>query len=154
MSKVFAKNKRAYFDYEIFEKYEAGIELYGFEVKSVKTGHLSLKGSFVIIKNMEAFLINAYISPYQANNTPKDYDPLRTRKLLLKKNEIKSLIGKQKQKGLTLVPLKAYNRKGKIKIEIGLAKSKKKFDKREKIKKREFERERERALKNKLSLNP
>jgi SsrA-binding protein len=150
MSKVFAKNKRAYFDYEILEKYEAGIELLGFEVKSIKTGHISLKGSFVIIKDSEAFLLNVYIPPYQAKNTPKSYDPSRTRKLLLKKSEIKSLIGKQKQKGLTLVPLKAYNKRGKIKIEIGLAKSKKKFDKREKIKRREFEREKERALKNKL----
>ena len=136
--KVFAKNKRAYFDYEILEKYEAGIELLGFEVKAIKTGHLSLKGSFAVIKNMEVFLINAYIPPYQPNNTPKDYDPLRTRKLLFKKSEIKSLIGKQKQRGLTLVPLRVYNRRGKIKIEIGLAKSKKKIDKREKIKKREF----------------
>jgi len=147
MSKVFAKNKRAYFDYEILERYEAGIELFGFEVKAVKTGHISLKGAFVIIKDGEAFLVNATIPPYQPNNTPKDYDPSRTRKLLLKKSEIKSLIGKQKQKGLTLVPLKAYNKRGKIKIEIGLAKAKKKFDKREKIKEREFERERERAMK-------
>lgn len=147
--KVFAKNKRAYFDYEILEKYEAGIELLGFEVKAIKTGHLSLKGSFAVIKNMEVFLINAYIPPYQPNNTPKDYDPLRTRKLLFKKSEIKSLIGKQKQRGLTLVPLRVYNRRGKIKIEIGLAKSKKKIDKREKIKKREFEREKERTMKGK-----
>ena len=80
--KTFAKNKKAFFDYEIIEKYEAGIELFGFEVKSIKQGKISLKGSFVIIKNSEAFLLNASISPYQTKNTPKDYKSIRTRKLL------------------------------------------------------------------------
>ena len=141
------KNKRAYFDYEILEKYEAGIELFGYEVKSIKTGHISLRGSFVIIKKSEVFLLNASISPYQPGNTPKDYDPLRRRKLLLHKNEVKSLIGKSKQKGLTLVPLRVYTKRRKIKIKIGLARAKKKLDKREIIKKREIERESKREIK-------
>jgi len=144
------KNKRAYFDYEILEKYEAGIELFGFEVKSIKTGHISFKGSFVVIKNNEVYLLNAFIPPYQPKNTPKDYEPSRTRKLLLRKNEIKTLIGKSKQKGLTLVPVGVYTKRGLIKLEIGIGKGKKKFDKREKIKKREAKREMERTLKGKF----
>lgn len=142
--KTFAKNKRAYFDYEIIEKYEAGIKLFGFEVKSVKNGNISLKGSFATIKNKEVYLLNAFIPPYQQKNTPKDYDPSKTRKLLLKKKEIESLIGKTKQKGLTLVPIRVYNKGVKIKMEIALAKSKKKFQKKEKIKERDLEREAER----------
>ena len=139
---VLAQNKKAYFDYEILETYEAGIALIGQEVKAIKTGHISLKGSYVVIKNQEMFLIGAYIPPYQPKNAPSDYNPERSRKLLLKKSEIKSLIGKSKQKGLTLMPLKMYTKKGKIKLLFGLAKGKKEYDKREKIKKREFERER------------
>lgn len=134
------KNKRAYFDYEILEKYEAGIQLFGFEVKAIKTGRLSLKGSFAAIKNNEAYLINAQIPPYQPKNTPKNYDQSRTRKLLLRKSEIKNLIGKSKQKGLTLVPLGVYTKRGLIKVEIGIGRGKRKIDKREKIKKREMER--------------
>lgn len=148
--KIFAKNKRAFFDYEIIEKYEAGIELFGFEVKSIKKGNISLKGSFVTIKNGQVCLINASISPYQPKNTPPDYNPSRTRKLLLKKEEIKILIGKVSQKGLTLVPLKVYNRGSKIKLEIALAKSKKKFQKKEKIKEKDIKREMEREIKGKF----
>lgn len=140
-------NKRAYFDYEILEKCEAGLVLLGFEVKAIKNGWISLKGSFAVIKDEEAYLLNAHITPYQPQNAPKDYNPLRTRKLLLKKAEIKSLIGKSKKKGLTLVPLKVYTKKGKIKLEIGLAKSKRKFEKREKIKEKDQEREMEREIK-------
>lgn len=146
--KIITKNKRAFFDYEILEKYEAGIKLLGPEVKSIKTGKISVKGSFVIIKQNEAYLLNAFIPPYQPKNTPKDYDPSHTRKLLLKKKEIKSLIGKTKQKNLTLVPLRVYNKKGKIKIEIALAKSRKKIDKREKIKKRDIQKEIAREIKS------
>lgn len=146
--KIFAKNKRAFFDYEILEKYEAGIELLGLEVKAIKSGKISLKGAFVIIKNNEVFLINANISPHQPKNTPPNYDPKRKRKLLLKKNEIKYLIGKTKQQGLTLVPLSVYNKRGKIKLEIGVAKSKRKYQKKEKIKEREIKREVEREIKN------
>ena len=144
------KNKRAFFDYEILEKYEAGIELRGFEVKAIKTGHLSLKGSFAAIKNNEAFLFNAQIPPYQPKNTPKDYDQSRTRKLLLRKSEIKNLIGKSKQKGLTLVPVKVYTKQELIKVEIGIGKGKRKIDKREKIKKRESKREIDRTMKENL----
>jgi len=146
---VFAQNKKAYFDYEILETFEAGIVLIGQEVKAIKTGHISLKGSYVVLKDDELFLIGANIPPYQPKNAPKDYQPERSRKLLLRKTEIKSLIGKSKQKGLTLVPLKVYTKRGKIKLLFGLAKGKKEIDKREKIKKREFEKEKERIIKEK-----
>jgi len=144
--KTLSINKRATYDYEILEKYEAGISLFGCEVKSIKTGHISLKGSYVVIKNNEVYLLNAFIPPYQVKNTPSDYDPRRSRKLLLHKSEIKSLIGKIKQKGLTLVPIKLYTKRGKIKLEFALAKGKKKVDKRDKIKKREMERKMRRVL--------
>lgn len=140
-------NKRAYFDYEILNTYEAGIGLFGFEVKSVKSGRANLAGSFAIIKGNEAFLLNASIPPYQPKNAPEDYDPARTRKLLLHKAEIKELIGKTREKGLTLVALRLYNKKGKVKILLGLARHKKTADKRELIKKREAKREIERTLK-------
>lgn len=147
--KIIAKNKRAYFDYEILEKFEAGIVLIGQEVKSIKTGHMGLKGSYVVMdKSKELYLIGANIPPYQPKNAPKDYEPSRSRKLLLKKAEIKYLIGKSKQKGLTLVPLMVYSKRGKIKLQFGIGKGRKKVDKRELIKKREFEREKERTLRD------
>ncbi len=147
--KIYAKNKKAYFDYEILEKFKAGIVLIGTEVKSIKTGHISLKGSYVVIdKNQEVWLISAEIPAYQPRNAPKDYISSRSRKLLLKKMEIQYLIGKSKQKGLTLVPLMVYTEKAKIKIEFAVARGKKKVDKRESIKKRDFERNKERILKN------
>lgn len=134
-------NRRAYFDYEILETYEAGIELKGFEVKAIKSGRANIAGAYAIIRNNEAYLLNLDIPPYQPKNTPPDYDPKRTRRLLLNRGEINALIGHTQEKGLTLVPLKVYTKKGKIKIEIGLAKSRKKADKRELIKKRVHERE-------------
>lgn len=146
--KIFALNKRATFNYQIPETFEAGLALKGHEVKSIKNGHISLQGSYVVIKNNEAFLINATISPYQPKNTPKDYDPARTRKLLLHQKEIKYLIGKSKEPGLTLVPIKVYDKKGKIKLEFGIGRGKRKLDKRELIKKREVEKEIERKLKS------
>ena len=146
---ILAQNKRAYFDYEIIETFEAGMALIGQEVKAIKTGHISLKGSYVVIKDSEVFLIGANIPPYQPKNAPKDYEPQRSRKLLLKKSEIKYLTGKSKQKGLTLIPLKVYTKRGKIKLEFGIGRGKKKSDKREAIKKREFRREKERLLKEK-----
>jgi len=142
-----AENKKAYFNYQILEKFEAGVSLIGQEVKSLKTRGVNLAGSYVIIKNEEAYWIGAKIAPYQPKNTPADYNPERSRKLLLKKSEIKYLIGKSKQKGLTLIPLRIYTKRGKIKVEFGIAKGKKKFDKRELIRKRETERENERVLK-------
>lgn len=140
-------NRRASFDYEILETYEAGVELLGFEAKAAKTGHLNLAGSFAVLRNEEVWLLNTTIPPHQPKNTPSDYDPTRSRRLLLHRSEIKELIGKSAQKGLTIVPLKAYTKHGRVKILIGLAKHKRAADKRETIKRRESEREIERGLK-------
>jgi len=148
--RILAENKKAYFTYEILEKFEAGISLIGQEVKSLKTRGVNLAGNYVILKNDEAFWVGANIHPYQPKNAPPDYNPERSRKLLLKKSEIKYLIGKSQQRGLTLIPLKLYTtRSGRIKLEFATARGKKKFDKREQIKKREVEREMERELKEK-----
>ena len=143
----YAENRKVRFNYEILEKYEAGIELLGTEVKSIRSGKMSLEGAFVIVRGGEAFLINANIPPYQPKNTPKDYDPLRNRKLLLTKKEIDELVGSEKNKSLTIVPISVYTKGRKIKIESALVKGKKKHDKRESIKKRETEREIRRTLK-------
>lgn len=137
----YAENRKARFNYEILEKYEAGIEFLGTEVKSVRGGRMSLEGAFVIVRGGEAYLINSNIPPYQVKNAPKDYDPLRNRKLLLTKKEISKLAGSEKNKSLTIVPTSVYNKGRKIKVEIALVKGKKKFDKRETIKKRETDRE-------------
>ena len=137
----YAENRKARFDYEILEKYEAGIELLGTEVKSVRGGQMSLEGAFVIVRGGEAFLINSNIPPYQVKNAPKDYDPLRNRKILLTKKEISDLAGSEKNKSLTIVPISVYNKGRKSKLEIALVKGKKKFDKRETIKKRDTDRE-------------
>ena len=145
-----AKNKKALFDYEILETFDAGLVLIGQEVKSIKNKHISLKGAYVVSKDSEFFLIGASVPPYQPKNAPKDYDQERTRKLLLKKAEINYLIGKSKQKGLTLIPLRVYTKLGRIKLEFGIAKGKKKFDKRETIKKRDFKREKQRILKSEI----
>jgi len=145
--KVLTENKKAYFNYEILEKFEAGLVLIGQEVKSIKLGRINIAGSYVVIKENEVFLIGCRIPPYQPKNAPPDYNPERPRKLLLKKLEIKYLIGKSKQKGLTLVPLRVYTKRGKIKLEFGIAKGKKKVDKRELIKKRDIEREMKREFK-------
>lgn len=145
--KTLALNKRAKYDYDILEKFEAGLILKGHEVKSIKTGRVNLRGAYVVIKDDEAYLINADIPPYQPKNIPEDYKPDRTRKLLLHKKEIKTLIGRGREKGLTLVPIRVYDKKGKLKLEFGIGKSKKKIDKRELIKKREFIREKEKRLK-------
>jgi SsrA-binding protein len=142
---VLAVNKRAHFDYEISEKYEAGLVLFGHEVKSVKTGHISIKEAYVTMKSAskqpEFVLTNAHIPQYSRASTIKAYEPTRPRKLLLNKNEIKKLIGKKKEQGLTLVPLKIYTKHNLIKLEFGLGKGKKKHDKREAIKKRDQERQ-------------
>jgi SsrA-binding protein len=144
----YAENRKARFDYEILEKYEAGIELLGTEVKSVRGGVMSLEGAFVIIRGGEAFLINANIPPYQVKNTPSDYDPLRNRKILLTKKEIAELAGSGKNKSLTIVPMSVYNKGRKVKMNVALVKGKKKFDKRETIKRRDTDREIRRTLKN------
>ncbi|MCP6719252.1 MAG: SsrA-binding protein SmpB [Patescibacteria group bacterium] len=144
--RIISKNKKAFFKYQILEKLEAGISLIGQEVKSIKGGRINLAGAYVVLKDEEVFLIGAKIPPYQPKNAPKDYNPERSRKLLLKKSEIKHLIGKSKQKGLTIVPLSVYTKRGKIKLEIAVVKGKKEFDKREIIKKRAIEREIQREL--------
>ena len=145
---MLAQNKKVYFDYEILEALEAGIELFGFEVKSVRAGNVHLEGSRVIVRGGEAFLVGATIPPYQAANTPKDYDAMRTRRLLLHKKELSYLAGKEHERGLTLVPIKLYNKGRQIKLEFGIARGQKKHDKRQKIKERESKRKISRELKN------
>ncbi len=134
------KNRKAYFDYEVIDTLEVGIVLKGYEVKSVRAGQISLGDSYVIIKNEEFLLLNASISLYK-NATVHNYDSLRTRKLLAKKKEILSFVSKVKQKNLTIVPLKVYSKNKKIKLEIGLVKGKKKFEKKEAIKQRDLDRQ-------------
>ena len=144
---IIAKNKRAFFDYEILEKFEAGLVLLGHEVKSIKAGQISLKGSFVVPKGNELFLVNALISPYKHASALKDYDPTRSRKILLRKAQIKNLLGKTRLQGLTLVPIQVYTKKRLIKLEFGLGKGKKEFDKRDKIRKKEADLKIRRELK-------
>lgn len=144
--KIIAQNRKAYHDYSIEESIEAGISLLGTEVKSVREGKINLKDSYVIIKEEEAFLLNCHISPYSHGNI-MNHDPLRTRKLLLHKREIMKLMGKAAQKGYSLIPLKVYLKDSRVKVEIGLAKGKRFFEKRDSIKAREAKREIERALK-------
>jgi SsrA-binding protein len=141
------KNKKAYHDYEILEKYEAGIALKGTEVKSLREGKANLRDAFVRIENGEVYLFNAYIAPYSHGNL-FNHEPTRKRKLLLHKSEIKRLFGKSQEKGLTIIPLRMYfNERGKVKVEIALARGRKKYDKREAIKRRELEREAQKAMK-------
>jgi SsrA-binding protein len=143
-----AFNKRAGFDYELSDHFEAGLVLTGAEVKSVKNGHLSLKGSFVTMHESELFLTNANISPYPFAKTTLAYDPTRSRKLLVKKSEIRSLIGKLHTKGLTLVPLRVYTKRRLVKLEFAIGRGKKAPDKRSDLAKKEAKRNIERALKN------
>ena len=136
---ILTTNKKAYFDYEVLETFEAGIVLAGPEVKSTKYGKINLTGGYVMIDNQGVLqLINVHISPYPpAFNVQQNYNPTRTRKLLIKKKEITSLIGKMKMKGVTIIPLKVFTKGGIIKIECGLVRGKKQWDKREAIKERE-----------------
>jgi SsrA-binding protein len=144
---VYSTNEKARFDYEILETLEAGVVLTGQEVKSVKRGSASIKGAYVKILNNEAWLLGATIPPYQTGNVAPGYDPQRNRKLLLKRSQLKYLTGKSQERGLTLTPIKLYNKNGLVKLEIGIGRGKKKSDKREKITKREIDRKIERALK-------
>lgn len=144
-------NKKYGLKYEILEKYEAGIKLLGFEVKSIKNKKGSLEGAHITIRGGEAILIGANIPPYQNNNTPESYNPEKNRTLLLKKKEIKELIDIEKQKGLTIIPISMYNKNKKIKIEIAVVKGKKKYDHRETIKSKDMLRDSEREMKEKLS---
>jgi len=144
--KVVCQNRKAYHDYHIEETVEAGIALLGTEVKSLREGKASLKDSYVIVKNNEVFLFNCHISPYSHGNI-MNHDPLRTRKLLLHRKEIDRLKGKTTIKGFTAIPLKIYFKGSLAKVEIGLARGKKLFEKREAIKEKEAKREITKALK-------
>lgn len=144
--KVVCQNRKAYHDYQIEDVFEAGIVLSGTEVKALREGRANLRDSYVIIKKGEIFLMNCHISPYSHGNI-MNHDPLRTRKLLMHKEEIKSLSGKILTKGYTLIPLKIYFKNSLAKVEIGLAKGKKLYEKREAIKERDARREIERAMK-------
>lgn len=146
--KELARNRRAYSDYTISETLEAGLVLSGAEVKSAKYGGVNLSGSYARIIGGELFLINGHIKAYTHASPLLPYDPTRSRKLLAHKHELTRLSGKIEEKGLTLIPLSAYNKKGRIKILIGLGKAKKKYDKRETIKKREAQRSIQRAVRN------
>lgn len=144
--KLVANNKKAYHDYFIEEKYECGIALHGTEVKSMRMGKCSIKEAFVRIENGEVYVYGMHVSPYEKGNI-FNKDPLRVKKLLLHKQEINKLIGKIKEKGYTLVPLQVYFHNGKAKVEIGLAKGKKLYDKRDDIAKKDQRRETEREFK-------
>ena len=148
MAKIYSTNKKARFDYEILETYDAGIKLFGHEVKSIKRGSVNLRGSFVIIRGGEAYITNTIIPAYQAGNLTPNHEPERPLKLLLKKKEILGLQERLHNKGLTTVPLKLYNSRGLVKVEIGLVRGKKKYDKRDVIKKREADRKIRRSLKS------
>jgi SsrA-binding protein len=143
---IVSTNRKARFNYEIIEKIEAGISLKGTEVKSVRNKNVSIEESYAQIKNDEVFLYNLHISPYEQGNRD-NHDPIRVRKLLLHRHEIRKLIGKVQQKGLSLVPLSLYVRKGIIKVELAVARGKRLIDKRESIKKKTIEREIARIIK-------
>ncbi len=145
--KIVAQNRKAFHDYFIDETVEAGMVLSGTEVKSLRDGRANLKDSYVIIKDNEAFLFNCHISPYSHGNI-MNHDPVRTRKLLLHRKEITRLQGKAAQKGFSLIPLKIYFKESRAKVEIGLARGKRQFEKRETLKKKEADREIERALRS------
>ena len=145
--KVVCQNRKAYHDFQIEETLEAGVSLLGTEVKSLREGKANLKDSYVIVKGEEVFLLNCHISPYSHGNI-MNHEPLRTRKLLMHRKEINRLAGKVTAKGYTLIPLKIYFKDSFAKVEIGLAKGKKLFEKRDRIKEREARREIERAVKN------
>lgn len=144
---AYITNRKATFNYELLQTFEAGIVLYGYEAKAVRLGRGKLDGAHVVIRGKEAFLVGASISHYQEANAPKTYDQERARKLLLSKKELALLEAKGEQAGLTIVPLKWYNKGRKIKLELALARGKKKQDKRESIKKRDTKREIDRILK-------
>lgn len=144
--KLIANNKKAYHDYFILDTYEAGIALHGTEVKSLRMGKCSIKESFIRVENGEMFIYGMHISPYEKGNI-FNKDPLRVRKLLLHKAEINKMLGKTKEKGMSIVPLKVYFKGSLVKVEIGLAKGKKLYDKRQDIAKKDQKREAERDFK-------
>ncbi len=144
---TFTENRKVRFDYEILETLDAGLELFGSEVKSVRQGKMNLAGSFVVVRGKEVFLTGAEIAPYQPNNPSSEHDPKRPVKLLLSQNQILKLEEIEEGKGLTIVPLSVYNKGRFLKLSIGIARGKKQFDKRQSIKKRDAERDLGRTLK-------
>lgn len=146
-NKLILKNRKALYDYEILETYEAGIALLGTEVKSIRAGRIDIKDAFARVIKDELYLINAHISPYSHGNI-NNHEPLRDRKLLLNRNEINKMTGKMAQKGLAIVPLSMYFKDGRVKVEIALAKGKKFYDRREDIKKKDIQREESRYNSN------
>lgn len=144
--KLVANNKKAYFDYFIEDKYEAGVALHGTEVKSIRMGKCSIKESYIKIENGEVFIYGMHISPYEKGNI-FNKDPMRIKKLLMHKYEINKLNGKLQQKGLTLVPLQVYLKNGLVKVEVGLARGKKLYDKRDSLAKKDVKREAEKEFK-------
>lgn len=145
--KIISDNRQARFLYEILETYEAGVQLTGTEVKSIRAGKSNLQDGYALIRNGEAWLLNVHISPYTQSSAYFNHEPRRTRKLLLHRKEIRTLVGKVEQEGLTLIPLKMYLKRGLVKISIGLCRGKKLHDKREDLKRRQDKREMERAIK-------
>jgi len=141
------QNKKVNLNYEILERFDAGVELFGYEVKSLRNKHGSMEGAHITVRGNEAFLINADIPPYQPANAPKNYDSHRNRRLLLTKKELSELAGKEKQKGLTIVPIALYTKGRNIKLSLGVARGKKKYDKRETIKKKDTQRDIAREMK-------
>ena len=145
--KIISDNRQARFNYHIIETYEAGVALQGTEVKSIREGKVNLRDGYALIRNNEAWLLNVHISPYQKAGDFFNHEPRRSRRLLLHKQEIRKLIGKVEQQGLTLVPLRMYFKRGWVKVDIALAQGKKLYDKRETIKRRDDKRSMQRAIK-------
>jgi SsrA-binding protein len=145
--KIVSDNRQARFAYEILETYEAGIALVGTEVKSIRAGKVNLRDGFALIRHGEVLLMNVHISPHQTASQFFNHDPRRTRKLLLNRKEIRKLIGKVEQDGLTLVPLKMYLKRGLVKVDLAVGRGKKLYDKRETSKRRDDQRDMQRALK-------
>ncbi len=143
----YIRNKKSSFNFELLDRYEAGVALLGTEVKSLRGGQGKLEGAHVVVRGLEAYLVGASIPPYQKANAPKDYDPERVRKLLLKNKEILELFTESEKKGLTIVPTRWYNKGRTVKLEIAVARGKKKHDKRQTIKERESKRDAMRLMK-------
>lgn len=146
---ILTQNKKALHDYFIEERFEAGLALEGWEVKAMRAGRVQLQEAYVVVRNAEVYLIGAHVSPLPTASTHINPDPTRTRKLLLHAEEIRKLIGKVERAGYTLVPLDLHYKRGRIKLEIGLAKGKKQHDKRETLKERDWQREQQRLMRNK-----
>ncbi len=142
------EHKKARLDYEVLEEIEAGLQLLGHEVKSIRARHGKLEGSHIVVRGGEAYLVGMSIPPYQAANTAKDYEPERTRKLLVNKKELLRLAAAEGQKGLTIVPLSVYNKGSKLKVKIAIARGRKVYDKRNVLKERDTKRDIQRTLKN------